>query len=158
MKKDIIKIDNNGGKYQTIIGQCHFINTLFEIEKILKKNSTNYGIGYSEASDYRKIFVLGNEKNIKKTVLKNINKIFVGHIFLIQMDKIFPKKITNELKNIPEVVSLLVATGNPINIIINEITKDIRMIIGISDGLTPVNGIASEKEIEEVREFISNLS
>ena len=158
MKIENIKIENEKGKYQIILGTCHFINTFLELEKELKIFSKEkFAYGYCEASDFKKIFINGNDKKLKELVENNLKKINCGHIFLLMMN-FFPKKIINQLKKIPEIVKLDVATGNKITVFTIEKNQETRAIIGISDGFPPINGIATKEDEEKIRAFLKGIS
>jgi adenosine/AMP kinase len=59
------------------------------------------------------------------------------------------------LKHVQEVVSLEVATGNPVKVIVADLGEQ-RALLGIADGFKPL-GVETEEDIRERKEFLRKI-
>ncbi|NPA04815.1 MAG: adenosine monophosphate-protein transferase [Crenarchaeota archaeon] len=140
-----------------IVGQAHFIKTLEDIYEALVSSvpGIKFGLAFCEASGKRLIRYEGNDKELVEKAIEAAKKIAAGHIFIIYLRNAWPINVLNALKHVPEVVRILAATANPLQVIVAE-TDQGRGVIGVVDGYTPL-GVETEKDIEERRRFLREI-
>ncbi|MEM4696530.1 MAG: adenosine-specific kinase, partial [Desulfurococcaceae archaeon] len=114
-----------------------------------------FGLAFNEASGKRLIRFDGNDDELVKLAVESARNIGAGHVFVLYIRNAYPINILNALKNIQEVVSLYVATGNPVEAIIAE-TEQGRTIVGVVDGYTPL-GVESDEDRRERHEFLRKI-
>ena len=132
-----------------IIGRSHFIKTVEDIYEALVTSvpGVKFGLAFNEASGKRLVRYEGNDEELTKAAVEAALNIGAGHIFVLYIRNAYPINILNRLKNIQEVVSIYVATANPVQVIVAE-TDQGRAVIGVVDGYTPlgVEGVEDKKE------------
>ncbi|ADP78009.1 protein of unknown function DUF355 [Methanothermus fervidus DSM 2088] len=140
-----------------IIGQSHFIKTVEDLYEAIVNTvpQAKFGIAFAEASGDRLIRHVGNDEELEKIAIKNMEKIGAGHSFIIYLKNAYPINILQRLKTVPEVVNILCATANPVQVLIVE-TDQGRSIIGVVDGYTPV-GVEKEKDIKKRKKFLRDI-
>lgn len=140
-----------------IIGRSHFIKTVEDLYEAIVETNPNikFGIAFSEASGKRLIRVEGNDEEMKKLASETAMKISAGHCFYIYLKNGFPVNILNKIKNVSEVVDVIAATANPLEVIIIK-TLQGRGIIGVIDGESPL-GIENENDKKERQAFLRNI-
>lgn len=140
-----------------IIGRSHFIKTVEDIYEILVTSvpGIKFGLAFNEASGKRLVRWEANDEELKKLAIDAALKIGAGHTFVLYINNAWPINILNQLKMVQEIVSLYVATANPVEVIIAE-TEQGRAVLGIVDGFTPV-GVEGEDDREERREFLRKI-
>ena len=140
-----------------IIGISHFIKTVEDLYEALITSVPNikFGIGFCEASGKRLVRHDGNDEELRKLAAEVAYKIGAGHSFIVYIKNAWPINVLNALKNVQEVVTILAATANPVQVIIAE-TNQGRAIIGVVDGYSPL-GIESDKDIKERYEFLRKI-
>lgn len=140
-----------------IIGRSHFIKTVEDIYEALVTSvpGIKFGLAFNEASGKRLVRYEGNDEELTKLAIETALKIGAGHTFVLFIKNAYPINILNQLKNIQEIVSIYVATGNPIEIIVAE-TNQGRAIIGIVDGFTPL-GVETEEDKQERKMFLRKI-
>ncbi len=141
-----------------IIGTSHFIKTVEDIYEAITNVNPNakFGLAFCEASEPRKIRTSGTDKKMIKLALKNAKKIAAGHSFVLFLNGIFPINIMHSLRTVPEILNILCATANPVQVIIAE-TSQGRGMLGVIDGGTP-SGEGKKKENIEMHKFLQNLN
>lgn len=140
-----------------IIGRSHFIKSAEDIYEALVTSvpGIKFGLAFNEASGKRLVRYEGNDEELVKVAIETALNIGAGHIFVLFIRNAYPINILNQLKNVQEVVSLYVATGNPVEVIIAE-TSQGRAIIGVVDGYSPL-GIETEEDKRERKEFLRKI-
>jgi len=140
-----------------IIGRSHFIKTVEDIYEALVTSvpGIRFGLAFNEASGKRLVRYEGNDDELVKAAIDAALKISAGHTFVLYIRNAYPINVLNQLKNIQEVVSLYVATGNPIQVLVAE-TNQGRTIIGVVDGYPPL-GVESASDKDERREFLRRI-
>lgn len=140
-----------------IIGRSHFIKTVEDIYEALVTSvlGIKFGLAFNEASGKRLIRYEGNDDELVKAAIETALNIGAGHIFVLFIRNAYPINILNQLKNVQEIVSLYVATANPVEVIVAE-TDQGRAVIGVVDGYTPL-GVESDEDKKERREFLRKI-
>ncbi|MCS7093765.1 MAG: adenosine-specific kinase [Candidatus Aenigmarchaeota archaeon] len=140
-----------------ILGRSHFIKTVEDIHELLVNCVPNikFGIAFNEASGKCLTRHSGNDEELEKEAIKVAQEIGAGHTFVIFIKNSYPINILPRLKDVPEVVEVLAATANPLQVIVVE-TEQGRGILGVVDGYSP-KGIEDEKEIKERKEFLRKI-
>lgn len=140
-----------------IIGKSHFIKTVEDVYEALVTSvpGIKFGLAFNEASGKRLVRYEGNDEELTKAAVDAALKIGAGHTLVLFIRNAYPINVLNQLKNVHEVVTLYVATGNPIEIIIAE-TEQGRTIIGVVDGYPPL-GVESEEDKKERRDFLRKI-
>lgn len=140
-----------------IIGRSHFIKTAEDIYEALVTSvpGIKFGLAFNEASGKRLVRYEGNDEELVKAAIDAALKVGAGHTFYLFIRNAYPINVLNKLKMVDEVVSLYVATGNPIQVIVAE-TSQGRAILGIVDGYTPL-GVEEEKDKEERKTFLRKI-
>ena len=152
-----IKVKKPSDVINIIIGYSHFIKTVEDIYEAMVNTVPNvkFGVAFCEASDKRLIRVDGTDEELKKYAAENALEIGAGHTFIILMKDVYPINFLTRLKNVPEIVRIMVASSNPLELIIAE-TEQGRAILGIIDGEKPL-GIESETDVEERKIFLRSI-
>ncbi len=140
-----------------IIGRSHFIKTVEDIYETLVTSvpGIKFGLAFNEASGKRLVRWEANDEELKKLAIDAALKIGAGHTFVLYIKNAWPINILNQLKMVHEIVSLYVATANPVEVIIAE-TEQGRAVLGIVDGFTPV-GVEGEDDRKERHEFLRKI-
>jgi adenosine/AMP kinase len=140
-----------------IIGRSHFIKTVEDIYESLVTSvpGIKFGLAFNEASGKRLVRYEGNDEELVKAAIEAALSIGAGHTFVLFIRGAYPINILNQLKMVQEVVSLYVATGNPVQVIVAE-TAQGRAVIGVVDGYTPL-GVEGEEDKKERREFLRKI-
>ncbi|RLG77581.1 MAG: adenosine monophosphate-protein transferase [Thermoprotei archaeon] len=140
-----------------IIGQSHFIKTIEDLYEALVTSSPDikFGIAFAEASGKRLIRYDGNDEELVKVAIENCRRIGAGHIFVILIRNAWPINVLNAIKSVQEVVRILAATANPLQVIVAE-TDQGRGVIGVVDGFIPL-GVETEEDIKERKEFLRKI-
>ncbi|MEM4718177.1 MAG: adenosine-specific kinase [Desulfurococcaceae archaeon] len=140
-----------------IIGRSHFIKTVEDVYEVLVTSvpGIKFGLAFNEASGKRLVRYEGNDEELTKLAIETALKIGAGHTFVLFIKNAYPINILNQLKNIQEIVSIYVATGNPIEVLVAE-TNQGRAIIGIVDGYTPL-GVETEEDKQDRKVFLRKI-
>lgn len=140
-----------------IIGRSHFIKTVEDIYEVLVTSvpGIKFGLAFNEASGKRLVRYEGNDDELVKAATETALNIGAGHIFVLFIRNAYPINILNQLKNVQEVVSVYVATGNPVEVVVAE-TPQGRAIIGVVDGYTPL-GVETEEDKRERKELLRKI-
>jgi len=156
LKVEKVKIEAKEG-VNVIIGISHFIKTVEDLYEALVNSVPNikFGLAFCEASGDRLVRFDGNDEELIELAKKKALEIGAGHSFIIFIKNAFPINVLDRIKAVPEVVRILCATGNPVEVLIAE-TEQGRAIIGIVDGFKPL-GIEDEEKIKERKEFLRKI-
>jgi len=140
-----------------IIGRSHFIKTVEDIYEVLVTSvpGVKFGLAFNEASGKRLVRFEGNDEELVKAAIETALNIGAGHIFVLFIRNAYPINILNQLKNVQEVVSIYVATANPLEVLVAETTQG-RAIIGVVDGYTPL-GVETDEDKRERKEFLRKI-
>ncbi|MCL5033497.1 MAG: adenosine-specific kinase [Bacteroidetes bacterium] len=140
-----------------ILGQSHFIKTVEDIHEAIIQTvpQMKFGIAFCESSGPALVRFSGNDDELLEIAKKNSMNISAGHSFVIFMRDGFPLNILNTIKNIPEVVGIYCATGNPAEVIIAE-TDQGRGILGVIDGIR-TKGIESDSDKQARHDFLRKI-
>ena len=140
-----------------IIGQSHFIKSVEDLYEALVNSvpGIKFGIAFNEASGKRLVRYDGNDEELVKLAIDSALKIGAGHIFVIYIRNAWPINVLNALKHVVEVVRILVATANPVQVIVAE-TNQGRAVLGVVDGYTVV-GVEKEEDKRERHEFLRKI-
>jgi len=140
-----------------IIGISHFIKTVEDLYETLITHvpGIKFGIAFCEASGDRLIRFEGNDEELIKSAIENAKKIGAGHSFVILLKNAWPINVVNAIKNVQEVLTIVCATANPVQVIIAE-TNQGRAIIGVVDGYKPL-GVEDEEKRKERMEFLRKI-
>ncbi|RLE71953.1 MAG: adenosine monophosphate-protein transferase [Thermoprotei archaeon] len=140
-----------------IIGISHFIKTVEDLYETLITHvpGIKFGIAFCEASGDRLIRFEGNDEELIKSAIENAKKIGAGHSFVILLKNAWPINVVNAIKNVQEVLTIICATANPVQVIIAE-TSQGRAIIGVIDGYKPL-GVEDEEKRKERMEFLRKI-
>lgn len=140
-----------------IIGQAHFIKAVEDLYEALIGSvpSIKFGLAFCEASGKRLVRHEGNDEELRRLAVETALKIGAGNCFVIYLRDAWPMNVLNAIKQVQEVVTIYVATSNPLQVIVAE-TEQGRAIIGVVDGFTPI-GVEGDKDIAERRMFLRRI-
>lgn len=140
-----------------IIGKSHFIKTVEDIYETLVTSvpGIKFGLAFNEASGKRLVRYEGNDDELVKSAIDAALQIGAGHTFVIFIRNAYPINVLNQLKNVQEVVTIYVATGNPIEVIVAE-TGQGKTVVGVVDGYSPL-GVETEEDKRERKEFLRKI-
>jgi adenosine/AMP kinase len=132
-----------------IVGLSHFIKTVEDIPEILISSvpGIEYGLAFSEASGPCLIRTEGNNDKLITEAVEGASLVAAGHTFFLIIKNAYPINVLNQIKNCQEVVSILAATANPLQILVAE-TDQGRGIIGVIDGYSPKGVEKAEDKID----------
>ena len=152
----IVSIDVPKG-VNIIAGNSHFIKTVEDIYEALVTSSPylKFGVAFCEASGPRLIRFDGNDDELTKFAIECAKKVSAGHFFVVAIKEGFPINILTKLRNVDEILNIMVATANPVQFIIAE-TDQGRAVLGVVDGFKSL-GVESEKDREERHEFLRKI-
>ena len=140
-----------------IFGQAHFIKTVEDLYEALVTSSPTleFGIAFCEASQQRLIRTDGNNADMIKRAEKAAYDVGSGHTFFIFMKNGYPINVLNRIKQVDEVVRVICATANPLEVLVAE-TGLGRGVLGVVDGEAPL-GVEGEKEKAERKQFLRTI-
>lgn len=137
-----------------ILGQTHFIKTAEDLYEIIATTVSlaRFGIAFTEASGPCLIRTEGNDGELTKVCVRNLQAIGAGHVFCILLRDAYPINILNQIKNCPEVCSIYCATANPLQVIVAS-TAQGSGVLGVIDGFPP-KGVESDDDRQKRRDFL----
>ncbi len=146
MELKIVKLETPEG-CNLILGQSHFIKTVEDVYEAMTTSTptVKFGLAFSESSGERLVRSEGNDEDLKKVAAENALMLGCGHSFVILMRDAYPINVLNQLKIVPEVCTIYVATANPLEVIVAE-TGQGRGVLGVIDGQTPL-GVEDEEGV-----------
>ncbi|HDM36973.1 MAG TPA: adenosine monophosphate-protein transferase [Candidatus Syntrophoarchaeum butanivorans] len=154
---DVVRLENPDGRYQVVVGQGNF--TVLACDDIFRLLLTTVpgikcAVGMNEA-DSRLTRVTGNDETLRDLAGRNASMIGAGHVFVIMIDGAFPINVLGALKAHPAVVSLYLATANPVEVITAK-TELGCAVLGVVDGASAIR-IESDAERDERRKLCEAL-
>ena len=152
-----VNIEKPSSEINVIIGYTHFIKSAEDIYETLVTSmpGIKFGFAFCEASGDKLIRYEGTDEELINSAIKNCQKIGAGHGFIILLRNAYPINVLNALKNVQEITSILVASSNPLQVVIGE-TEQGKAILGVVDGYTPV-GVEDEEKRRERKEFLRKI-
>jgi adenosine/AMP kinase len=134
---------------QVLVGQSHFIKTVEDLHEALAGSASaiQFGVAFCESSGPRLIRHGGNDQQLEQLAVKNAQAVSAGHSFVVLLRGAFPIHVLRAVREVPELVGLFCASGNPVEVIVAE-TASGRGILGVVDGGTPL-GVEGDAEIAE---------
>ncbi|WP_434731047.1 adenosine-specific kinase [Thermogladius sp. KZ2Tp1] len=140
-----------------IIGRSHFIKTVEDIYEVLVTSvpGIRFGLAFNEASGKRLVRYEGNDEELTRAAVDAALSIGAGHTFVLFIRNAYPINVLNQLKSVQEVVSIYVATGNPVQVLVAE-TDQGRAVVGVVDGYTPL-GVEGDEDKKERHGFLRKI-
>jgi uncharacterized protein len=140
-----------------ILGQSHFIKTVEDLYEALASSapSIKFGLAFCEASGECLVRSEGNDEELEKTAVDNAMKLGCGHSFNIVMRNSFPINVLNQVKTVPEVCTIFVATANPLQVVVAESDQG-RGVLGVIDGSKP-KGVEDQEGINWRKGFLRKI-
>lgn len=138
MNLQTVKIDKPE-EVNFILGQTHFIKSVEDLHEAMATAAPGgkFGVAFCEASGARLIRRSGNDEEMLKLAVDNLQRIAAGHTFLIMMSGVFPIHVMRAVRDVPEVCRIFCATANPVEVIVAE--SDLgRGVMGVIDGQVPL--------------------
>jgi adenosine/AMP kinase len=141
-----------------IIGRTHFIKTVEDLYEALVTScpTIKFGLALCEASGKRLIRHDGNDKELEDLAVEACRRIAAGHVFVVYIREGWPINVLNRIKMVMEVVSVDVATANPVKAVVADLGGEQRALLGVADGYTPL-GVESEADKRERIEFLRKI-
>jgi len=138
MNLQTVKIDKPED-VNLILGQTHFIKSVEDLHEAMATSApgAKFGVAFCEASGARLIRRSGNDDEMLKLAVDNLQRIAAGHTFLIMMSGVFPIHVMRAVREVPEVCRIFCATANPLEVIVAE-TDLGRGVMGVIDGQVPL--------------------
>ena len=99
--------------------------------------SSKFGVAFSEGTEGRQVYLSGNDDELGRLAGENLLQIGCGHCFVILMSGAFPIQVLPNIKMLPSVIRVVVATGNPAIAIVADI-GDQSALLGVADGYRPL--------------------
>lgn len=141
-----------------ILGQSHFIKTVEDLYESLITSSPGikFGIAFNEASGDRLIRKDGNDEELVEMSAKIAEKIGAGHLFLILLKDSYPVNVLDRIRHVMEIVSIYVATANPVKVLVYDDGEEGRGIIGVIDGKKPL-GVEKDTDKNKRHKFLRDI-
>ncbi len=154
---EVVPVDKPDEGINVIIGYSHFIKTVEDVYEALVTSipGIKFGMAFCEASGPRLVRYEGTDEKLVKYAVENCKNIGAGHSFIIMLRNAYPINVLNALKNVQEITRIMVASANPLQVIVGE-TEQGRAIIGIVDGYPPL-GVEDEERRKERKEFLRKI-
>lgn len=140
-----------------ICGYTHFIKSAEDLYEALVNAHSNikFGIAFCEASQECLVRYEGNDQELTDFAKEYAYKIGAGHFFIIFIRNAFPINVLDRIKACPEVVRILCATANPVEILLVEDEQG-KGVIGVIDGYAS-KGIEDDKARKTRYEFLRKI-
>lgn len=140
-----------------IFGMSHFIKTVEDLYEVLINSMPviKFGLAFNEASGPCLVRKEGTDNELMEIAVENQKRIGVGHSFLIILKDAFPINVLQAIKGCREVVNIICATANPVEVILAE-TEQGRGILGVIDGFSP-KGIEIDADITNRKKFLRDI-
>ncbi|MGO9480150.1 MAG: adenosine-specific kinase [Candidatus Kryptoniota bacterium] len=140
-----------------ILGQSHFIKTVEDLHEAIVQTvpQMKFGIAFCESSGPALIRFSGNDDELVGLAKKNALKLSAGHAFVVFMRDGFPVNVLNTIKNIPEIVNIYCATGNPAQVILAENELGVG-ILGVIDGVKS-KGVETDADKKARYDFLRKI-
>jgi len=140
-----------------IAGTSHFIKTVEDVYEALATSSPylKFGIAFCEASGPTLIRFDGNDDELTREAIEIAKKVAAGHFFVILIKNGYPINVLPKLKQVDEIINIIVATANSVQFIVAE-TEQGRAVLGVVDGYKS-KGVEGNKDKEERHEFLRKI-
>ena len=137
-----------------ILAQSHFIKTVEDVYDALSSSAAGikFGLTFSEASGECLVRHDGNDEGLRKAASENSLRLGCGHSLVILLKDAYPINVLNQLKSVPEMCRIIVATANPLHVVVAESDQG-RGILGVIDGSSP-KGVEDEAGIKWRKDFL----
>ncbi|BBA69711.1 adenosine-specific kinase [Geobacter sulfurreducens] len=137
-----------------ILGQTHFIKTAEDLYEVVATTvpQARFGIAFTEASGPCLIRTEGNDEELIRVCVRNLQAIGAGHVFCVLLKEAYPINILNQIKNCPEVCRIFCATANPLQVIVAS-TSQGWGVLGVIDGHPP-KGVETDDDRQHRRDFL----
>ena len=157
MEIEVVNVETPDDETNVIVGYSHFIKTVEDFYEAIVNTvpQAKFGIAFCEASGPRLVRFDGNDDVLVEYAVKNAKRIGAGHSFVIFLKNAYPVNILRSLRNTPELVRIMAATANPLEVLVVE-TEQGRGIIGVVDGHSPL-GVESDSDKDERKRFLRNI-
>lgn len=141
-----------------ILGQSHFIKTVEDLYEILTGAvpGIKFGIAFSEASGPTLVRCEGNDEELTKIAVENLQAVAAGHTFLVVLKQAYPINVLNAIKMCPEVCTIFCATANPVEVLVAE-TGQGRGVLGVVDGSAP-KGVEDREATQQRKDLLRRFS
>lgn len=151
-----IKIEPAEG-VNMICGYTHFIKSAEDLYEALTNahSAIKFGVAFCEASQECLVRYEGNDPELTDLAKDYAYKVGAGHFFIIFIKNAFPINVLDRIKACPEVVRILCATANPVEILFVEDEQG-KGVIGVIDGFRS-KGIEDEKARTTRYEFLRKI-
>ncbi|MHA1651734.1 MAG: adenosine-specific kinase [Candidatus Helarchaeota archaeon] len=142
---------------QVIIGQGNF--SIYTTDNIFRELLTTVpgikcAVAMNEAEP-KLVRYNENDERLGKLATKNALAIGASHIFIIMMQGAYPINVLPTIRNIPGVVTIFVASANPLEVIVAETSLG-RAVLGVVDGQT-VNSIENDEQRQARRDLVKKI-
>lgn len=147
----------NSEDYNLVVGMSHFIKTVEDVHEMMISSvpEAKFGLAFCEASGPRLIRTTGTDEKLEKEAARMAKLLSCGHSFVLVMQDMFPINVLPQLKQVPEIVTLYVATANPVQVIVAE-SEQGRGIVGVIDGGASV-GVEDSEGKKERHQFLRKI-
>jgi adenosine/AMP kinase len=154
IKKVKIKVPDG---VNLICGHTHFIKTAEDLYEALVNSSAQikFGLAFCEASADCLVRYEGNDQELTAQAKDWALEVGAGHFFIILIKNAYPINVLGAIKACPEVVNILCATANPVELLLVEDTQG-RGVVGVIDGFAP-KGIEDDKARKERYAFLRKI-
>lgn len=99
--------------------------------------AARFGVAFSEGTEGRQIYISGNDEMLGSIAGKNLLDIGCGHCFVILVQGAFPIQVLPNIKSLPSVIRVVVATGNPAVAVVADLGEQVALL-GVADGYRPL--------------------
>ncbi|MEK6986563.1 MAG: adenosine-specific kinase [Candidatus Thermoplasmatota archaeon] len=156
MELEFVSIENPEG-LNVILGQTHFIKTAEDVYEALVNAvpGIKFGVAFCEASGPCLVRVEGNDDRLKDLAARNALAVGAGHFFIIFLKDAYPLNLLRALREVPEIVNLVAATANPVDVVVASNDRG-RGVLGVIDGERS-KGIEGEEDRKERRQFLRKI-
>ncbi len=153
---EFVSIENPEG-LNVILGQTHFIKTAEDVYEALVNAvpGIKFGVAFCEASGPCLVRVEGNDDRLKDLAARNALAVGAGHFFIIFLKDAYPLNLLRALREVPEIVNLVAATANPVDVVVASNDRG-RGVLGVIDGERS-KGIEGEEDRKERRQFLRKI-
>ncbi len=140
-----------------IVGQAHFIKTVEDLHEVLWRATPHplFGVAFCESSGQRLVRRSGTDEEMIRLATRNALAIGAGHSFIVMLRNLFPLRVLNAVKRVPEVCRIFCATANTAYVVVAKAESG-RGIVGVIDGGTPL-GVESAADVGERRALLRRL-
>lgn len=140
-----------------ILGQTHFIKTAEDLYEIIATSvpQARFGVAFTEASGPCLIRTEGNDAELIKVCIENLQEIGAGHVFCVILKNAFPINVLNQIKSCSEVCRIFCATANPVEVIVATSPQG-NGVLGVIDGFSP-KGVEKAEDKAYRKEFLRKI-